>query len=196
MKILVVGDFCPQNRVAALFAKNEYASVFGDVQNIIKSSDYSIVNLECPVTKGGEKPIRKCGPNVQCSESGLKAVKWAGFDGVTLANNHFYDFGEDGVRNTLSACEKYGLDVVGGGKDIHDASNILYKDIDGKILAVVNCCEHEFSIATEKTGGSNPLNPIHPSNYPFLHHVSSHLYDSRYKSPFPPDPPELPPLIS
>ena len=37
---------------------------------------------------------------------------------------------------------------------------ILYKEIGDKKLAVINCCEHEFSIATETTAGSNPLNPI------------------------------------
>ena len=41
-----------------------------------------------------------------------------------------------------------------------EASKILYKEIAGMTLAIINCCEHEFSIATEKTAGSNPLNPI------------------------------------
>ena len=33
-------------------------------------------------------------------------------------------------------------------------------EIDGKTLAIINRCEHEFSIATDETAGSNPLNPI------------------------------------
>ena len=37
---------------------------------------------------------------------------------------------------------------------------MLYKEIDGQMLAIINCCEHEFSIATEITAGSNPLNAI------------------------------------
>ena len=119
-----------------------------------------IVNFECPVTKGNEKPIIKQGPNLQCSEKGVEAVKWAGFDCVTLANNHFLDYGEDGVKNALEACKRYGLDTVGGGLCLKDASSILYKDIDGERLAVINCCEHEFSIATANSAGCNPLNTI------------------------------------
>ncbi len=61
MKVLVAGDFCPQNRVAALFDKGNYASVLGEVKPIIEQADYSIVNFECPVTKGSEKPIEKQG---------------------------------------------------------------------------------------------------------------------------------------
>lgn len=160
MRILIAGDYCPQDRVADLFDRDNYASVFSDVKNVIEGADYSIVNLECPVTIGGERPITKWGPNLQCSEKALEALKWAGFECVTLANNHFLDFGEDGVVNTLVACKKYGIETVGGGRNFQEASIILYKKIGGKTLAVINCCEHEFSIATEMTAGSNPLNPI------------------------------------
>jgi len=159
-KVLIAGDFCPQARVAKLFGAEKYQAVLGDVKEIVSGADYSIVNFECPVTYGGEEPIEKCGMNLQCAEEGAKAVKWVGFDCVTLANNHFYDYGEKGVDSTLKALSKYGIDSVGGGKNLREASEILYKEIAGEKLAIINCCEHEFSIATETTAGSNPLNPI------------------------------------
>lgn len=160
MEVLVAGDFCPRYRVAEIFEKGDYKSVLGDVKDTITDADYSIVNFECPITKGEEQPIDKCGPNLRCTEKGMEAVKWAGFDCVTLANNHFLDYGKDGAKHTLDACEKYGMDSVGGGMNLQEASIILYKEIDGKILAILNCCEHEFSIATVETPGSNPLKPI------------------------------------
>ena len=160
MKILIAGDFCPQNRVVEIFEKKDYKSVFGVMKDVISSTDYSIVNFECPVKKGEEKPIQKCGPNLQCSENGVEALKWVGFDCVTLANNHFLDYGKEGVEKTLESCKRFGIDTVGGGLNLQEASQILYKEIEGQNLAIINCCEHEFSIATEETAGSNPLNPI------------------------------------
>lgn len=160
MKILVAGDFCPQNRVAELFEKEEFEEVLGEVKSVLAQSDYSIVNFECPVCLGQEKPIEKIGPNLSCSDKGIEAIKWAGFDCVTLANNHFLDYGEEGVRNTIEACKKKNLCVVGGGMSLKEASAILYQKINGQTLAIVNCCEHEFSIATEYHAGSNPLNPV------------------------------------
>lgn len=160
MKILIAGDFCPRDRVAALFEKRDFASVLSEVKGIVSQADYAIVNFECPVTKGGEKPIVKQGPNLYCSEKGLEAVGWAGFNCVTLANNHFYDFGDEGVINTLEACKNNKIDIVGGGINLSEASKTLYRLINGQTLAILNCCEHEFSIATDSTGGSNPLNPI------------------------------------
>ena len=160
MKVLVAGDFCPTKRVAEKFDKGDCQSVLGDVKTILSNADYSIVNFECPITKGNEKPIVKQGPNLQCSENGVEAVKWTGFNCVTLANNHFRDYGDQGVKNTLKVCIKNGLDYVGGGENLSEASRILYKEKNGETLAIINCCEHEFSIATNTTAGSNPLNPI------------------------------------
>ena len=160
MKILIAGDFCPQHRIADKFAHDDFASVLKNVKPVVESADYSIVNFECSITKGGEKPIVKLGPNLHCSEKGMEGVKWAGFNCVTLANNHFLDYGTEGVKNTLAVCRELGIDTVGGGMNLQEASAILYKEICGNTLAVVNCCEHEFSIATETTAGSNPLNPI------------------------------------
>lgn len=160
MTVLVAGDFCPQDRVAEKFDQGDYESVVGEVKGVTYSADYSIVNFECPVTVGWERPILKQGPNLQCSENGMEAVKWAGFDCVTLANNHILDYGKEGVEHTLKLCEECGIDTVGGGKNLQEASKILYKEINDKTLAIINCCEHEFSIATDKQAGANPLNPI------------------------------------
>lgn len=160
MKVLVAGDYCPQYRVAELFEIGDFESVLGDITKYTELADYSIANLECPVTYGGERPIIKHGPNLCCTSKGIDALQWAGFNSVTLANNHFYDFGDKGVINTIKACEDRNLDTVGGGNNIKESSTVLYKQIQNKTLAVINCCEHEFSIATETSGGSNPLNPI------------------------------------
>lgn len=160
MNIVVAGDFCPRNRVARLFDNGEYKMVLGGIKDIISDADYSIVNFECPITHNNEKPIIKSGGNLCCSETGMHAVKWAGFDCVTLANNHFRDYGDNGVKNTILACKNINIDLVGGGMTIGEASKTLYKKIKGRTLAIINCCEHEFSIATETKAGCNPLNPI------------------------------------
>ena len=160
MIIIVAGDFCPQNRVEEEFEKRQFDSVLGEVKEVISTSDYSIVNFECPVTKGGELPIEKNGPNLQCKEVGVEALNWAGFNCVTLANNHFLDYGKEGVEQTMDSLQRYNIDSVGGGKDLNEASAILYKEFGGQKLAIINCCEHEFSIASSNTPGSNPLNPL------------------------------------
>lgn len=164
MDVLIAGDFVPRYRIANLIAQKRY-NFFGDgVVALTKKVDYSIVNLEAPILQGSEAvAIMKTGPNLSSLSEAIVALRYAGFDCVTLANNHFYDYGETGVDDTLMCCQRSSLDVVGGGKNLEDATRILYKQIGDKVLAVINVCEHEWSIATSKHGGSAPLDPI--ANY-------------------------------
>ena len=160
MKVLIAGDFCPHDRIATLIEEVHYAEIWKDIPKITQGVDYSIVNLECPIVEHQAEPIPKCGPNLKCTSKTVDAIKYAGFDGVTLANNHFYDYGEVGVQDTIATLREKHIDYVGGGQNLKEASEILYKDIEGETLAIVNCCEHEFSIATDTSGGSNPLNIV------------------------------------
>jgi hypothetical protein len=160
IKVLIGGDYCPLSRVSELVEGEKFDEIFKEIIPITKNMDYSIVNLECPIVTGKLKPITKYGPNLMASPKAIKAIKYAGFNMVTLANNHFYDYGLDGVKDTLETCFNYGIDTVGGGENLEIAKKIEYNTILGKIVAFINCCEHEFSIATETEGGSNPLNPI------------------------------------
>lgn len=160
MKILIAGDFYPSERVKKIIDEGTYEHVFGEVEPIVKSADYAIVNYESPVVLGNYKPIVKCGPNLASSEKAIEAIKWAGFDMATLANNHIYDFGKEGLDDTIRTCEKLDVDIVGVGLNLAESQNVFYKEIQGKILAIINCCEHEFSIAGVDTPGANPLNPV------------------------------------
>lgn len=159
-KIIIAGDFCPRERVQQLIDAKDYAKIFGDVKKYTANADYSIVNLEAPIVIGPAKPIEKCGPCLKAKPNAIDAMKYAGFNMATLANNHFRDYGDAGVAQTLTVCEEAGIDTVGGGNNIDEASRTLYKNIVGEAIAFINCCENEFSIATEANGGANPINAI------------------------------------
>lgn len=160
MKILIAADFCPRERVAKLIESGNNEAIFGNVKTIVAQSDYGIVNFECPVRTSSGAGIKKAGPSLKCSAKSVEALRYAGFKCVTLANNHFYDQGEAGVKETIQTLINAGIAYVGGGENLEEAGRTLFQEVKDKTIAIINCCEHEFSIATETTGGSNPLNPI------------------------------------
>ncbi len=90
----------------------------------------------------------------------MEVVKDAGFDMLTLANNHFRDQGQTGVCNTLICADSVGLNYVGGGKSLEEARKINYQSIKDIIFAFINVCEQEYSIAEDEYGGSNPYDLI------------------------------------
>ncbi len=159
IKISIAGDICSRDRGAEVIQKGDYSQYFKTVKDILEDCDYSLVNLECPIIDTA-RPIKKQGPNLKAPQKIINLIKYCGLDGVTLANNHFYDYGDDGVISTINICKKHNIDFVGGGENIEIARNILYKTINNKTIAFINACEYEFSIATETTAGSNPMDPI------------------------------------
>jgi len=160
MKVIVAGDFCPRYRVADLLKENKFCNVLSDMKDIVTNADYSIVNFECPIVEDEDELISKCGPNLRSTAKAIDAIQYAGFSCATLANNHIGDYGSDAVNRTIRLLHANGLDTVGAGKNIRDASMVLYKEIKGEKIAIINCCEHEFSIATDSRAGANPLDPI------------------------------------
>lgn len=160
-RVLIAGDFCPKDRVAELVNYGNYKAIFGEVKPAVEGADYAIVNLESPIVRGKGTPIKKSGPSLKCGPNVVEAIRYAGFKGVTLANNHFRDYGDEGAQTTINELNNANLDHVGAGKGPGNAAHILYKEIGGKMFAFINCCEHEFSVTTgEQQVGCNGLDAI------------------------------------
>ena len=159
-KVIIAGDLCLQDRAAKMsFA--DLCSCHSAVKQQTETVDYSIVNLECSVTNNNSaKPIKKAGKALRNNDIVLDLVRFMGFDAVTLANNHFADFGQSAVKESLELIESRNLDHMGAGMNLYDSQKILYKTINGVNMAFINACEHEFTIATSSKGGCNPLNAI------------------------------------
>lgn len=154
----MAGDYSPNNKVSKQLENGNYHYVLGEVKPIVEDVDYALVNFETTIFDEDAKPIEKCGPNICCKKEAVEALKYAGFDCVTLANNHFADYGSKSVKKTLAILNETDIDYVGGGNNLEESLQVLYKRTgDGKLLAVLNYCEEEFTIATPSEGGSAPF---------------------------------------
>ena len=81
-------------------------------------------------------------------------------DVVTLANNHILDFGNKALENTFESCHNNGILSVGAVVNLNQASKPLIIEREGIKIAIVNFCEHEWSVATSTNVGANPLDII------------------------------------
>ena len=159
IELAIAGDFS-YSSIKEATQNIDYQNSFGAIKHIIDECDYSIVNLESPVIFGNPTPINKFGPNLYSNSKAFDLIRYLGFKGVTLANNHFFDQGTQGINDTISLCAKNNIAYFGGGHNVQEASKTKYLELNNKLIAIINCCEIEYSIANEKHGGSNPLNPI------------------------------------
>ncbi len=102
---------------------------FKYVKKIIKSHDLAFCNLECPVPRKGF-PLNKkyC---FRADSSFIEGVVNAGFDIISIANNHTLDWDRSGFTSTQDLLLKNGLYPVGGGKNQKEARRPTIVTVNG-----------------------------------------------------------------
>jgi poly-gamma-glutamate synthesis protein (capsule biosynthesis protein) len=157
--ILIGGDVCPMGKIQNAFIQGKAHEIFNDLLDEITNADLSIANLECPLISK-ETPILKVGRILgACPKTihGFKAAKW---QLLNLANNHIFDHGILGLRETVHTIKEGRINFVGGGMNIEEAKVPFVTYINGQRIVIYSMAEHEFSVADQNTPGANPLDII------------------------------------
>ena len=158
MKIILGADLVPFGVSEPYFIEGNLEKLFGDVLPILQGADRLIVNLECALTTY-DGAITKCGPNLKASPACADTLPKLGVTEVLLSNNHTFDYGIVGLRDTMENLERVGIPYIGVGENDTDSRKIYYFEDSGKRFAIVNVCEHEYSYALPNRMGTNPYNP-------------------------------------
>lgn len=109
------------------------------VAPILSAADLAMVNLETAVTERGERADKQYafrGP-----ASTFTALREAGVDVATMANNHGMDYGETGLRDSLAAAQETGMPVVGIGLDESQAYAPHVATVRGQRIAVLGATQ-------------------------------------------------------
>ncbi|WP_225445558.1 CapA family protein [Paenibacillus arenosi] len=101
------------------------------VKSEIEKADYAFVNLETAITTHHVKDTNQL-YNFKSDPIALKGLKNAGFDLVSIANNHTLDFMDKGFLDTLRHLEKADLPYVGGGRTEEEAYKAHTVELNGK----------------------------------------------------------------
>ena len=109
---------------------------FQDMKPYLQGRDIVIGNLE--LTFGGPDQPYASFPCFNTPDSFLDAVKDAGFQILTTANNHCMDTGQAGLIRTLDLLDAYGIDHVGTYRSQQERETILVKEVQGMTFAFVS----------------------------------------------------------
>ncbi len=114
-RILLGGDVMLSRYVGALARqRDDPASPLRDVADLFSSADIAFVNLEAPFSDRGRKV--EAGMVFKAEPEMIEALRVAGIDIVSTANNHARDCGGYGVEFTLNWLQKNGIETVGTGQ--------------------------------------------------------------------------------
>ena len=146
MKALFLGDVVATPTTEKGFLEENITELFGDTLTIFEGNDINMVNLECALTDC-ENPIQKIGPALKSPPQTAKALAKIGINYCSLSNNHSFDFGITGYRDTQSALESAGILYTGFGEDEEDARRNLIIEKDGERICIIAVCEREYTYA-------------------------------------------------
>ncbi|MEU4482814.1 CapA family protein [Micromonospora sp. NPDC023966] len=127
------GDVHFADRTADLLA--DPATAFGSISSTLSAADLAMVNLETAVTARGVPEPKEF--HFRAPASAYAAVKAAGVDVVSIANNHVLDYGRTGLADTVDAARAAGMPAVGAGADAAAAYRPWITEIRGTRIAVL-----------------------------------------------------------
>lgn len=117
---------------------------FLDVIKLLRESDLVYGHLEMNIADDDEVTWAARGSSggagyLVAPSQVAHDIKWAGIDCLSLAMNHSYDWGTDGLLATIKNCRKAGIAVAGTGRDLDEAGSPGYFEKDKARVALVSC---------------------------------------------------------
>ena len=163
VEVAAVGDILLGRGVA------QEAEPFAKVEGWLQGADLALGNLEGVIAPAGQGlPAGQeaaDGPYLLLAPAaGVYKLQKAGFDVLSLANNHALDGGAQGLRQTIAALHSAGMEVSGAGGSLPAAYRPVLRQVKGLRLAFLSFT----TIPALTNGAAGCLCPGYPEEGPKL----------------------------
>ena len=104
--------------------------------DVMRSADLLMVNNEfCYIDKGTPLPDKQY--TLHAKTDTAVWLEDIGADLVSIANNHVYDYGEEGLLRTLDTLKSINMPYVGAGRNIAEAARPYILEAGGMKIAIL-----------------------------------------------------------
>lgn len=103
----------------------------------LQAADITCGNLEGPLSLRGT-PFQHKTFTFRTPPKAAEGLKQAGFDVVTLANNHIMDFGLEALEDTQETLTRHGIAFCGAGRNLEEARRPACLTVKGKNIAFLS----------------------------------------------------------
>lgn len=126
MKLSIVGDVMVGGILSSNMGKYKNIFLSNKVRKYLEA-DITFCNLECPLTMAAP-PLVQDKALLHAEESSIELLKNAGFNVVSLANNHIMDFRYDSVLKTMRLLKENNIKYTGAGQNLREARKPVFFD--------------------------------------------------------------------
>ncbi|GAA2115706.1 CapA family protein [Kitasatospora saccharophila] len=153
--VAFAGDVHFEGRTASRLGAGKADTALGPISATLSAADLAVLNLETAITGRGKAEPKTY--TFRTTPKALDALKDAGVDVVSQANNHAVDFGPDGLADTLAAKAASPIPVVGIGKDAEEAYAPYVATVRGVKVAVLGASQvNEITNQKWRAGAHKP----------------------------------------
>jgi poly-gamma-glutamate synthesis protein (capsule biosynthesis protein) len=154
ISVIFTGDIMLSRGVDYQIKKNkDFNYPFLKIAGTVKSADIAFGNLEGPISARGSNQGSiysfRDDPKV------VEGLKSAGFDALSLANNHMLDWGRESLEDTVSILKANNIEPVGAGKNYDEANKPMIKEVNGTrfiFIAYTNLLPSSFKASKDGAG--------------------------------------------
>jgi poly-gamma-glutamate synthesis protein (capsule biosynthesis protein) len=134
--LMLVGDIMLDRGVEYVinsYGGGDYKFPFLKIADYLKEADILFGNLEGPISNKGERvgSIYSFRNNLAV----IEGLNFAGFDILSVANNHIFDYGREAIEDTFNRLKTAGIDYVGGGFNEIEAYSPIIREVNGTKIA-------------------------------------------------------------
>lgn len=147
-KILFAGDFVYSNNI-----KDRDFEISNKYKKIIDEHDIFCCNLEGPIVDKNCKKIKKIGPNINNEKLAVQKIIDNGCNLLCLSNNHIFDYGVEGIRQTIDFLNKKKINYIGAGLSKEDIYRPLILNVKDLKIGFINIAENGFGASIDKEYG-------------------------------------------
>ena len=153
----VVGDIMLGRRVGtSLQRQGDLAASFRPFAKDLAASDITVGNLESTLSRNGSPT--QGGDSFAADPETLSGLEAAGFDVLSLGNNHLGDYGQRAIAETVDRLLDEGFAITGGGKDLDQARRPAVVVREGvRIGFIATDSIGETPAATDDRAGTNRI---------------------------------------
>ena len=131
--IVAVGDIMLNRSLGTALQGGYLDYPFSGVAEQLRAADITIGNIESALGDTGE-PVSKRYP-FRAPPEAAESLALAGFDIVSLANNHAGDYGSDALLQAISLLKEQGVAPIGAGANAQEAHAPNLSEVNGLKLA-------------------------------------------------------------
>ena len=128
------------------------------IRDLLREADLLHINNEVPFYAGCPDPDPNQVKLIFCSRPRyMELLTDIGTDVVELSGDHFADYREIAMDETLDLYDEYGLPYYGGGRNVQDGRKPLLLEVNGNKIMFIGCNYKEpYATATDTVPGSVP----------------------------------------